>query len=49
MGLRTLDNHIAKQSIGFCRVGGKILFRECDHDAFLARHAIPAKPRSGAI
>jgi len=30
-------------------IGGKILFRECDLDALIARNFHPAKPNSGAI
>ena len=49
MGLRTLDAHIAKQTIGYVRVGGKVIFRQCDIDSFLARHFVAPRELSGAI
>ena len=49
MGLRTLDAHIARGSIGLVRVGGKVIFRQCDIDSFLARHAVAPRELSGAI
>ena len=49
MSLRCLDGHLAAGRIGYVRAGGKILFRHVDLDAFLARHAIPARESAGAI
>ena len=49
MALRTLDGHIAARRIGFCKVGGKVLFRECDIESFLARYAVAPREMSGAI
>ena len=49
MSLRKLDGHIADQSIGYIKVGAKVIFRDIDISAFLARHAIPARENCGAI
>ena len=49
MGVRTLDTHIANRSIGYVRAGGKIIFRPCDIELFLARHAVSPRELSGAI
>jgi hypothetical protein len=49
MGVRSLDYAKARRKIGFVKIGGKVLFRETDIAAFIARHAIPARPSSGAI
>jgi len=49
MSLRCLDGHLAAGRIGYVRAGGKILFRQVDLDAFLARHAIPPREMTGAI
>ena len=49
LGVRCLDYAKARRQIGFVKIGGKVLFRQCDIDAFIARHAVPARPTSGAI
>lgn len=49
VSVRTLDGFKARRKIGFVAIGGKILFRETDIAAFIARHAVPARPTSGAI
>jgi len=49
MSLRKLDGHIANRSIGYIKVGAKVVFRECDISAFLARHAVAPREMSGAI
>jgi len=49
MSLRTLDNAKARGAIGYVQAGGKILFRNCDIESYLARHAIPPRESSWAI
>lgn len=49
VSVRTLDGLKARKKIAFVQIGRKILFRECDIDALIARHAVPARPTSGAI
>ena len=49
LGLRTLDWHLAKGNIGCVRIGGKVMFRDCDFDAFIARHAVAPRELAGAI
>jgi excisionase family DNA binding protein len=49
VSVRTLDGFKARRKIGFVKIGGKVLFRETDIAAFIARCAIPARPSSGAI
>jgi len=46
---RLFDEQVARGAIGCVRIAGRVLFRQCDIDGFIARCAIPAKPRSGAI
>jgi len=46
---RTLDHYIARRQIGFVKLGALVKFRQCDIDAFVARHVIPARPTSGVI
>jgi hypothetical protein len=44
---RTLDLAREKGRIGFVSVGNgkknRVIFRDCDLEAFLARHAVPAR------
>jgi len=49
MGLRTLDAALANGTIGCVRIGGKVVFRQCDIDSFLARHAVAPRELAGAI
>lgn len=49
MSLRTLDNAKARGAIGFVQAGGKILFRKCDIESYLARHSVPPRESSTAI
>lgn len=49
MSVRTLDGHTAARRIGFSKIGGKVLIRACDIEAFLAKYAIPPRERSWAI
>ena len=49
MSLRTLDNAKARGAIGYVQAGGKILFRKCEIESYLARHAVPPRESSGAI
>jgi len=46
---RLFDEQVARGAIGCVRIAGRVLFRQCDIDGFIARCAVPAKPRSGAI
>ena len=49
LGQRKFDSCKARRQIGCVKIGGKVLFRQCDIDAFIARNVIPARPSSGAI
>jgi len=49
---RTLDSALASGKLGCVRIGqrrGRVLFRQSDLDAFIARNARPARQDSGAI
>jgi len=46
---RNLDYAIAARKIGFVRLGHLVKFRQCDIDAFIARHVIAPRAGSGAI
>jgi len=49
---RTLDSALASGKLGHVRIGqkrGRVLFRPCDLDSFIARNARPAHQDIGAI
>ncbi|MEI6279065.1 MAG: helix-turn-helix domain-containing protein [Verrucomicrobiota bacterium] len=49
VSVRTLDGFKSRRKIGFVKIGGKVLFRESDIAAFIARHVIAPRAGSGAI
>lgn len=49
---RTLDYAVASGKLGCVRIGekrGRVLFRQCDLDSFIARNTRPARQDIGAI